>query len=352
MTVLSPHQHQFLSGHANLIKRLKKSYDTNQLHHAIILVGLEGVGKETLAYQFIRYALAYADQKPEQENLFIPEAHRVNTQVFAESHPHIFKIQPVYDEKKQRYKRDITLDALKGLSNFLRLSPPADARRFIIVNPADGMNKNTQNALLKLLEEPPAATHFLLLTERLGALLPTIRSRCLTLHLDALSEAEFTHAMQRLVPSMDDTRINMLYALSEGIIGKALEIEESILLEAYASICAAIIEWHDDTDSLAAMRLAESLSRPGQEDLVAKLVETVLARLALFIKLKLLENDSLQSIIPEELRLHQIWAGISLSKCLNLYDRCTESWQAADTGHLDKKLALLQLMRLLTGMDR
>ncbi|MDB5477959.1 MAG: polymerase subunit delta [Alphaproteobacteria bacterium] len=348
MSVLPPSQHQNLFGHSAIVSRLKKSFDAQQLHHAIILNGLEGIGKETLAFQLIRYALAFPTGKPGQDDLEIPESHIVTKQIAAGSHPHVFIIQPVYDDKKQRFKRDITLDALNGLTNFLRLAPQQDAPRFILINPADGMNNNTQNALLKLLEEPPAKTHFLLLTTQIGALLPTIRSRCLTLSLDPLSLQDFTAAITRLMPAIEDDKIAGYFYLSGGAVGQAIQNLEMELLENYGGLCRAILAWNDEGDSKPAMEWAEELSR---DDVLAdRLVETLLAQLALFLKAKI-TGETITATIPEEERVLERWAGLPDGKILSLYDRIGALWQMGEGAYLDRKLVLLQIAGLLS-MDK
>jgi DNA polymerase-3 subunit delta' len=348
MSFLPPTGHQYLYGHAEAAAQLKKSFDDNKLHHAIILAGPGGIGKETLAYQLIRYALAFHAEKPVQDNLKIPEEHRVAKQITAKSHAHLFVIEPVYDEKKGRFKRDITLGALDGLTNFLRLAPTDDAPRFIIINPADGMNLQTQNALLKLLEEPPANTHFLLLTSQIGSLLPTIRSRCLTLQLEALNLDDFTKTIFAIQPSFADENIQPYFYLSSGAPGLALENEEIGLFETYGSLTNAILGWIDDNDSEIAMRIAEELSR---DDVLAdRIVETLLARLSIFLKSRI-TGVPVNTIIPEEERVFEFWSRVDETKILGIYDRINALWQSCEAGYLDKKLILLQIFGLLSTVD-
>lgn len=345
MAFLPPNQHQFLVGHDNAVKQLKKSFDEGHLHHAMIIAGPVGIGKETLAWQLIRYALAYPKGQP-QNDLLVPEDHKAIRQIIAGSHPHVFVIEPVFDEKKQRFKRDITLAALEGLSNFLRLAPTEEAPRFILINPADGMNIQTQNALLKLLEEPPANTHFLLLATQLGSVLPTIRSRCMTLQLEPLSLEDFNRVILKLQPAFEDYKLEPHFYLSEGAPGLALQNEEIGLFEAYGSLCRVILEWVDEKDSQPAMKFAEEQAK---DDLLAdRLVETLLSRLALFLKSRL-SDKTITTIIPEEERLLEFWNTLPEAKILGLYDQITALWQSAEVGYLDRKLILLQILGLLVN---
>ena len=88
--------------------------------------------------------------------------------------------------------------------------------RVAIVDTADDMNDNAANALLKLLEEPPSRAMLLLLSNRPGRLLPTIRSRCQRLDLRPLDEATVAEALKMLLPDADAEERASLARLSGG----------------------------------------------------------------------------------------------------------------------------------------
>jgi DNA polymerase III subunit delta' len=79
------------------------------------------------------------------------------------------------DKKKSK---EIKIDQVRDLGSFMSLSTHRDGFRVLLIHPAESMNPSAANALLKTLEEPPARTAILLVTDQLGRLLPTIRSRC------------------------------------------------------------------------------------------------------------------------------------------------------------------------------
>lgn len=363
MTVLAPYQNQIMFGHHDVVQRLKQSLDNNALHHAIILAGAEGIGKETLCYQLMRYALSrpikseeddgmfggglLGDEAPQRDDFIITEEHPVFRKVAAQSHPHIFTIQPVFDEKKQRFKRDITLAALDGLAEFLRLKPSENAPRFILINPADGMNNNTQNALLKMLEEPPENTFFFLLTTQMGRLLPTIRSRCLAVTMEPVSFDDFNRALIRLEPEISDYDSRALYGLSGGAIGQALQNHAIGALENYGNLCRAILAWHEDGDSAPAMKYADDISR--DEVLSERMVDIIAERLSTVLKQYVLVQES-TAIIPEEDRVLTVWRGLTQSQILELYDYTRSQWAACDAGYLDRKQVFLQIIKKLSAV--
>merc|ERR1739841_405832 len=89
----------------------------------------------------------------------------------------------------------------------LNTRPTLGARRAIIIDAADQLEKNAVNALLKSLEEPPEGTFFLLVVNALGRILPTVRSRCLVVRFSSLSESNVARALDDAEPHLDaDTR--------------------------------------------------------------------------------------------------------------------------------------------------
>jgi DNA polymerase-3 subunit delta' len=94
--------------------------------------------------------------------------------------------------KKEKRSQQVRIEQIRALSNFLAIGTHRAGWRVILVYPADTMNANTQNALLKSLEEPPPATVFLLATTRPDRLLPTVRSRCRNFALPPPDPAQAT----------------------------------------------------------------------------------------------------------------------------------------------------------------
>lgn len=341
----APHTHQVLVGHDTVAVRLKNAFDTNALHHAIILHGPDGVGKETLAYMLVRYALHYPNGNPARADFIIPETSRTFTQIAAQSHPNIFVISPVYDEKKERFKTDITLDALGGLHDFLRLAPTDGGPRFVIVNPSEYLNRATQNALLKVLEEPPQKTFFLLLTARPNALLATTRSRCLEMSMNALNRDDFARAT-----NLSGADADRFFALSGGSPGRAAHYQQSDILEAYGEFCRAMAHWADDNNSTTAMRFAETYGPAAFDAVADRLVGLWLERLCTMTKARILGRD-MPTLIPEEAHILNLWNQASPQELVVRYDRLEALWAEAEASHLDRKLVLLRALAIVGGHD-
>jgi DNA polymerase-3 subunit delta' len=350
MTDIEPKAHQDLFGHAKIVQQLKTAYDAGKLHHAMIFAGVEGIGKETLAYQLIRYMLAYPNGNPKQDDFKIPADHKIFRQIADGNNTHLKTVTPVFDEKKQRFARDITKESFDGLTDFLRLMPLEDAPRIILIHPAENMNRVVQNGLLKVLEEPPARTYFILLTNQPGALLPTTRSRCLMVDFEALNKDDFIEGLNHFNPEISNAKIESLYQLSQGALGRALFFEENETLDLYGDFCRAVLAWQQDNDSEPAMRFAEANGSSSQESSTEELYTLWVDRLSQVIK-AIIARKKLEPIIPEEERLLQLWLNIDPQSLLAGYDRLRTMWSEGTQGYLDKKLILLKALNLLSTMD-
>jgi DNA polymerase-3 subunit delta' len=152
----------------------------------LLFQGLKGIGKLDLAINFARALLC---QHPEHNGFscgICPSCHWFEQQ----SHPDFRIIQPAADleveeseeETGKKASRQISVKQIRDLADFIGLSAHQGGRRVVIIHPAEAMNTNAANALLKNLEEPPAGLLFILVTHKPQSLLPTLLSRCLSIN--------------------------------------------------------------------------------------------------------------------------------------------------------------------------
>ncbi len=206
-----------------------------RLHHAWLLIGPRGAGKATLAWRMARFLLAGAagdagdaglltdTAAAVPDTLDIPPDHPVSRRVTALSEPGLFLLRRAWDDKANRLKTVITVDEVRRLKGFLSLSATDGGRRVVIIDAADEMNNATANAVLKMLEEPPPGVVLILVSHRPSALLPTIRSRCRTLRLEALTAEDMASALAGLGV---ETAANSaaLAELAGGSVGEAVRL--------------------------------------------------------------------------------------------------------------------------------
>jgi DNA polymerase-3 subunit delta' len=145
-----------------------------------------------------------------------------------------------FDQKNKRLKREIAVDDARTVSTFFAHTAGAGGWRVAIVDCADDLNGESANALLKILEEPPPRSVFLLVSHRPGTLLPTIRSRCIDLDLEPLSVDDSMRVLRELPPALNiaDDALRQAAELSHGSPGRALELLGSKGAAAFAAFAA------------------------------------------------------------------------------------------------------------------
>ncbi|MFC0589170.1 DNA polymerase III subunit delta' [Novosphingobium aquiterrae] len=212
-----------LTGHDEPWRAWHDAMGSARMHHAWILAGMKGVGKGA-------FARAAAAQLVAEPGLAQPPW---------EVHPDIIVLDhlPANDAEEEKRadgkpwqkKRNITIDQVRRMQARLVTRPTLGARRAVIIDPADDMEKGAVNALLKSLEEPPAGTFFLLVAHRPGRLLPTIRSRCRVLRFAPLDARQVDRILQSEAPQADAATRAAAIAAAEGSPGAALAFVEQDL---------------------------------------------------------------------------------------------------------------------------
>jgi DNA polymerase-3 subunit delta' len=217
-------------GHNSELNRVSRALRSGRPPQAWLISGPPGIGKATLAYRIARYVLAFGPSDAGPEDLFVPPEDSVSKQIEAEAHPGLLILKRGFDERG-KLKTALTVDVVRSLSGFFGMTSWSGGWRIAIVDSADDMNDNAANALLKLLEEPPARSLLLLVAHAPGRLLPTIRSRCQRLDLRPLSQPDMIEAMTNLLPDLAPGDRALLLDLAEGSPGLALKLSKGIGLE-------------------------------------------------------------------------------------------------------------------------
>lgn len=225
-----------------------------RLHHAWLLAGTEGIGKATLAYRFARLLLAAP-----RANANDP-ASPVFRRVAAGTHADLLTIERDWDEKRKRMRSEIVVDSARGVADFLRLTPAEGGWRVVVVDGAEHLNRNAANALLKVLEEPPARAVLLLTCAAPGRLLPTIRSRCRHLRLGALGPHDMDAVLRACLPDLPPLERDALSRLSGGAPGRAVILagEGGV---AIAGLVAEVLQAAPSIPVLRAQDVADKLAR-------------------------------------------------------------------------------------------
>jgi DNA polymerase-3 subunit delta' len=223
VTIPAPRANPLLIGHDAAEAELAEALRSGRMHHAWLITGPAGIGKATLAFRFARWLLAVpaADGK-----LALPESHPVFRRVAAGSHADLLTVERAWDEKRKRMRGEIVVNDVRRVADFLRLTPAEGGWRVVVLDGAEDLNRNAANALLKVLEEPPARAVLLLICSAAGRLLPTIRSRCRRLRLGPLCELDLKRLLSLYLPELPEDEQGRLAALADGSPGRALQLAE------------------------------------------------------------------------------------------------------------------------------
>jgi dTMP kinase len=190
--VPEPSETRRLVGHEPGAGMLTAAYRSGKLPHALIFSGPVGIGKATLAFHLAHHLLKHPDfERRRRKTLPLPiRRSSLFRQIATGAHPSVLHLTRPQNDKTKSFKTVVTVDEIRKVSRFLSMTSHDGSYRVVIVDPADDMNTNAANALLKNLEEPPARTLFILIVHAPGSLLPTIRSRCQVVRLTPLDANE------------------------------------------------------------------------------------------------------------------------------------------------------------------
>ncbi|PJE28868.1 DNA polymerase III, delta prime subunit [Pseudooceanicola antarcticus] len=269
------------------------AFNRGRVHHGWMITGPRGTGKATLAWSIARFLLATPDPGADDggmfgemlaparaESLAIPEDHPVTRRMVAGAEPGLFVLRRGVSETTGRLKAQITVDEARRLKGFFTLSAADGGRRVVIVDATDELNTSAANALLKLLEEPPARTTLLLVTHQPSGLLPTIRSRCRLLRLKPLEPQAMEAALEQAGITINQPE--RLAALAEGSVGAAVRLAMLDGLKLYGE-WIAILGSLPRLDRARAQALADAAAARGAEEsraLLLSLLDQALARLS------------------------------------------------------------------------
>lgn len=324
-----------LFGHARALALWRTALAKGRVPHAWLIEGPAGIGKATLAYRMARDYLA-----PDAGAAADPEAPS-NRQISAGAHAELLIIAREAN-KAGKLRAEITVEQIRTAREKMQQGAMAGTRRVLIIDEAERMNTNAANALLKLLEEPQPGRLLLLVSQRRGGVLATIRSRCAFLPLSPLDEVTGAQVVAQLLPDVPPERRAALNRLCAGRPGEALRAEANDWLGAYAAWLSGLL---DEAEALnSAARLAKLIAADGYGAALS-LLHSAIAR-----SLRVHAGAELVPIIPDEVvrlkRLAERFGPVALAE---RGAAAATLANQAQTRYLDAQAVVL---RLLAGPER
>ena len=201
-----------IRGNTPLVDQLRRSAASGRSSHAYLFLGGAGAGKRLIANTFAKALQCEGEKRPCDS---CKSCHAFNHG----NHPDVIYFQPLKNGKTYTIE-----DVREQLLETVDLKPFQYEKKIYIIEKADTLNIQSQNALLKTLEEPPAHAVFLLLAERAEAFLPTILSRVVVMKIRPLSAETIADYLMQAGHLAEESHILSAYA--QGRIGQALELVE------------------------------------------------------------------------------------------------------------------------------
>ncbi len=255
-----------ITGQDRALGALRTALSRGTLHHAYLFGGPEGVGKATAARLLAQGANCAATPGGDPCGACGP-CRKIARGV----HPDVIVLEPErVMAKAGRWEprggrapsADIVVDQVRDLVDHrLAMKRLEGRRRFVLLDPADAMNHQAQNALLKTLEEPPDDTTLVLVSASPDALLPTIRSRCARVAFAALPEATLVEALVARGTAPDEAR--RAAALAGGSLRRALDADAEALADREEAVAAAAGLDPDDASTWIAFAREQGEDREG-----------------------------------------------------------------------------------------
>jgi DNA polymerase-3 subunit delta' len=330
-----PRSNPLLRGHEAAEALVAEALRGGRFHHAWLITGPPGIGKATFAYRFARRLLAGAG---EGGSLFLPAEHPVFRRVAVGSHADLLTVEREINVKTKRMRTEIVVENAREIPQFMHRTPAAGGGRVVVVDGAEDLNRSAANALLKVLEEPPARAVLLLTCSAPGRLLPTIRSRCRRLALAPLDEMAMADVLGVYLPELEGDARGRVITLAEGSVGRALDLAGSGGV-AMADLVGLVLAAVPDLPVMRAHEVADKIGR--DEDAFSTFMDLLRAGLAAAVR-----DAARGRADPDQSRL---LGTRPLDAWVDVWHALTRLQDETEGAHLDKRQALVEGFALLAG---
>jgi DNA polymerase-3 subunit delta' len=249
-----------------------------RLHHAWLIGGPQGIGKATLAYRLARTVLdPRRASDPYLDSLNMPSDASVARQVSALSHPNLSVLRRAPATDKKAASTTIPVDAVRKALNMFGSTAADGGYRVCIVDSAEDLTISSANALLKVIEEPPPRSLFLIVSHAPQRVLPTIRSRCRRLLLRPLENDQIKaviHSLGKPWVDVPGALLDQALPYGEGSVRRTLELLDADKV-AFIDQVTRLLEGLPKADTKQIYVLAESLAKRDADDSYELALETV-----------------------------------------------------------------------------
>jgi DNA polymerase III subunit delta' len=308
IAAVHPRETTALFGHRDAELALLDSYRSGRIPHAWLIGGAQGIGKATLAYRMARFVLAHrnplAAEVERAQTLTVDASDPVARHVAAGAHGGLLTLERTLNDKGV-LRTVITVDETRETISFFGSTAAVAGWRVCVVDTVDELNPNAANALLKVLEEPPQQSLFLLVSHAPGRVLPTILSRCRKLLLRPLATDDVVHAAAQAANiAIDDPALVEAAEASDGSVSRALTLLGGDALKLHQKT-AALLATLPKVDPRELHALGDALGGSDKVTLAA-FVDSIDRWVS-----ERLRADDANANLPRLARLAEVWEKIN-----------------------------------------
>ncbi len=328
-------------GHARVLQEFRTCLAGGRVPHAWLLAGPRGVGKATFAYQA---AIGiFANGMDPEGHREVPPDHPARRRVTAGSHGDLLVVERGTDDTGKA--RGIAVESVRALHEFFGLTSAEAGWRIAIIDALDELSLQGQNALLKVVEEPPPRTLLFLIAHTARTVPATILSRCRRLPFAGLSVQDCATVLERALPEQTPVERAGFARLANGAPGVAVSLADADALKLFGDITT----FHE-SGSVGNVEQAHELSEqfvrmPGSERFPTFVAayKTWIHRLA--IRLAAGGSALGDDIVDNESSVQERYGqSLGLAGVLALWNDVGRIADAAMHAHLDRKQAVLDML--------
>ena len=298
-------------GHSSQKLSFLSSFASNRLPQCWLLAGDMGIGKASFAWLIAKFLLTTKYQPADLKidlnesninSILEPQSGNTLNRIISGSEQRVYIVRRGYNEKRKTFFKNISIEDVRKLQSYCSLSIADGGKRIIIIDTADDLNKSSSNALLKLLEEPPKNTIFLLISHQPNLLVPTLKSRCQKLSFSNLDQTDLGAVLKAIGCKIERSDEVSLSILSKGSAGVACRLINSNCINLYIDI-VNISSSLPNLNTNKILQLSQNYfakAKPGEFEIFLEMMQHFFSRLC---KTGAMQKPVLPSVTENEAKI-------------------------------------------------